>query len=101
MTGRGAKLKVHLSECYLATVLLWPIRAAGAWLERGLDEGAGLKHVIALSCVELRVIGVRHDAAVLTVIHLGCWTGGERQTGGDGQYILIRRVQDQAVLHKS
>lgn len=41
MTSGGAKLKVCLSECYLATVLLWPIRAAGPWLERGFNEGRG------------------------------------------------------------
>lgn len=42
-----------------------------------LKQGAGLKgawleDIVALSRVELRVVSVRHDAAVLTVVHLGC-----------------------------
>lgn len=42
---------------------------------------AGLKDIVALGCVELRVIGVCHDAAVLTVVHLGRWTEKQRQKG--------------------
>lgn len=63
----GAKLKICLSECCLATALLRPIRVGRG----GVNKGAGLKDVITLSRVELRVIGVRHDAAVLTIVHLG------------------------------
>lgn len=69
----GAKLKICLSECCLATALLQPIRAGRGlvlWWWLGLHEVAGLKDIITLSRVQLRVISVRHDAAVLTV-HLG------------------------------
>lgn len=48
-----------------------PANQSGAGPDLGVNKGAGLKDVITLSRVELRVIGVRHDAAVLTIVHLG------------------------------
>lgn len=41
---------------------------------------AGLKNIITLSCVELCVISICHDTAVLTVVHLSRWP--DKQTNG-------------------
>lgn len=61
-------------ECCLATALQ-PI-------SRGLHKGAGLKDVITLGRVELRIVGVRHDTAVLAVIKLRPYRWGKIDTGG-------------------
>lgn len=73
--GGGAELRICLPECCLATILLWIITVGVGGLgsstgQSWMEGGAGLKDVVALSCVELRVVSVRHDAAVLTVVHL-------------------------------
>ncbi|PWA26989.1 hypothetical protein CCH79_00019247 [Gambusia affinis] len=58
--------------------------------EAGQSWEAGLKNIIAVWRVELRVVGVRHEAAVLTVIHLSHCRNREGRGRSMAQLKFIR-----------
>lgn len=61
--------RLCLSECCLATALCVCVLGGGAGASE--EKGAGLEDVVTLGRVQLRVVGVRHHAAVvLTVVPL-------------------------------
>lgn len=63
---------VELNGRYVKMLPSNSILHSRTWPGLGVAE-AGLKDIIALSCVELCVISICHDTAVLTVVHLSRW----------------------------